>query len=67
MSWYILRIEYLIILTNLRYSILKQLHGRHQGVSKTKELATQHVYWPGIASNITNLVLACTICNKYTK
>jgi len=28
-----------IIPTTLRYSILKQLHGSHQGVSKTKELA----------------------------
>lgn len=47
--------------------MLKQLHNSHQGVCKTKELAKQHVYWPGIVSDITNLVLACEICNMYTR
>lgn len=45
--------------------MLKKLHDSHQGVSKTKELAKQHVYWPGIMSDITNLVLTCPVCNKY--
>lgn len=56
-----------IIKTTLRYNMLKQLHDSHQGVCKIKELAKQYIYWPGIVSDTTNLVLACTICNKYTK
>ncbi|KAF0687816.1 Uncharacterized protein FWK35_00037704 [Aphis craccivora] len=47
--------------------MLKKLHDSHQGVSKTKELAKQHVYWPGILSDVTNLVLTCPICNKYNR
>lgn len=27
----------------------------------------QHVYWPGILSDVTNLVLTCSICNKYNR
>jgi len=56
-----------IIPTILRYGMLKQLHNSHQGVCKTKELAKHHMYWPGIVSDNTNLVLACEICNKYTR
>ena len=51
----------------LRCFMLKQLHKSDQGVYKTKKLAKQHVYWPGIGSDINNLVLTCTVCNKYAR
>lgn len=43
----------------LRCEMLKRIYRSHQGKEKTKQLAKQHVYWPGIMSDITFLVLKC--------
>lgn len=53
-----------VISRKLRYFMLKQLHESHQGVYKTKELGKQHVYWPGIGSDINNMIVTCTVYNN---
>lgn len=52
----------------LRGDMLRRIHESHQGIEKSKQLAKQHGnYWPGIMSDITNLVLTCLVCNKYNR
>jgi len=54
----------LLIPKKTRRDILELLHETHLGVNKTKLKARQHCYWPGINSNIENLVLSCNICQQ---
>jgi hypothetical protein len=43
---------------------LRKLHSAHQGIERTKRRARQLVYWPGLSSDITNMVRACEKCEK---
>ena len=45
----------------MRHHIL-QLHESHQGSVRTKQRARVTVYWPGIDSDIDDIVLACKQC-----
>jgi len=54
----------LLIPKKTRRDILELLHETHLGVNKTKLKARQHCNWPGINSNIENVVLSCNICQQ---
>lgn len=54
-----------VIPESLRDDILRQLHIGHQGVEKTRRLARESVYWPGIYKDIENIVKACEVCQEY--
>ena len=54
-----------MIPTPARRETLKALHSAHQGVERTKRRARQTVWWPGITSDITTTVAACTSCQIY--
>ena len=47
-----------------RREVLAKLHSSHQGIERIKRRARQTVYWPGINSNIQNVVEACNACQK---
>ena len=47
-----------------RREVLAKLHSSHQGIERIKRRAQQAVYWPGINSNIQNVVEACNACQK---
>ena len=47
-------------------AILKQLHEGHLGVNKCKLRAKKTVYWPGLNTELENLVLNCELCLKYS-
>lgn len=57
----------LIIPSSLRQEFLKLTHRSHQGVVSCKKLAQECIYWPGITSDIENLVLNCQICQLYAR
>ena len=57
----------LVILLKLRQDILRYLHDGHQLVTKTRENATSSVWWPGISSEIENMVRNCATCEKNRK
>ena len=46
----------------LRRRVLSRLHDSHRGTEATKRRARQVVYWPGIDSDIANVVFACEPC-----
>lgn len=37
------------------------------GVKKTKEIAKNNLYWPGILSDVESYITSCSICVKYSK
>ena len=41
---------------------LKQLQKLHQGITRTKALASLHMWWPGINRQIEKLIGDCEIC-----
>lgn len=54
----------IVIPKRIRPTILSQLHCAHQGIEKTKLHARTAVYWPGIYTEIENLVKSCEICQE---
>jgi hypothetical protein len=54
--------ERVYIPTALRPAILEQLHAGHNGISRTKALARQHCYWPGISKDIERMIASCYEC-----
>ena len=47
-----------------RNSILTQLHASHQGIEKTRMLAKENVFWPGINKDIELLCKKCSLCQE---
>lgn len=57
----------LVIPATLRPMILTRLHEGHLGIEKTKRLARDTVYWPGLTTDIVTSVKACEVCNKFAR
>ena len=51
-----------IIPASLRREVLHGLHASHQGQDRTFRHARQVVYWPGITSDIQNMIRSCPAC-----
>lgn len=61
----LLKDHQILVPKSLRSTILKQIHEGHLGMQRCKNLARQSVYWPGIYSEIDNLVSNCEICMRH--
>lgn len=48
----------------LRGSALQALHQAHQGIVKTKQLARDLLFWPGIGKQIEDIVSRCSTCQE---
>ena len=57
--------EQVLIPPKLRSSILSKLHVSHQGIQKTKRLARDRIYWPGMSRQIEDMVSRCPICLEF--
>ena len=62
----LLRGTMLVIPISLRERILKLAHQYHQGISKTKALLREKVWWPGINKEVESLIKACVACISTT-
>ena len=60
----ILKGNQVIIPDKLRHNILEQLHASHQGIDKTKELARECVFWPGMPKSVENICASCHLCQE---
>lgn len=58
----IFKAQNILIPPNLRADTLKKLHQSHQGIEKTKRLARESIFWPGMNSQIEQLVSTCPTC-----
>jgi transposase InsO family protein len=63
---YIMYDNRLYVPTSLRRLYLARLHEHHQGVEKTKRLARQLVWWPGLSVEIADYIARCDTCIKHS-
>ena len=47
--------------------MLKIIHASHMGIDKCKRRARDVIYWPGMSSQIEDVVSTCSICNTYLR
>ncbi|XP_033127412.1 uncharacterized protein K02A2.6-like [Anneissia japonica] len=52
----------MIIPAKLRKQMIAKLHVSHQGIEKTKRLARDIMFWPGMNAQIADTVSRCEIC-----
>ena len=55
----------LLVPKALRKEMLNSVHSAHMGYINTLNLAKEHIYWPGISTDIKNLIEKCDICQKF--
>lgn len=55
----------LIIPSSCREAILKEIHGTHMGISKSKSLARSYVWWPTCDQDIERYCRECSSCMKF--
>ena len=55
----------MIVPNSLRLEMKKLLHTGHLGIVKIKNRAREIIYWPGINSDIENIVNSCEACQEY--
>ncbi|CAF4637437.1 unnamed protein product [Rotaria sp. Silwood2] len=60
----LLRDTQLVIPKVLQRRVLHLLHRSHLGTVKMKQLARSHCWWPGINSDIVNIIKSCSTCEK---
>ena len=58
----VLRGSRVIIPSKYRKQVLQELHSSHLGMCRMKSQARSHVWWPGIDSDIEQLVKSCQFC-----
>jgi len=56
-----------VIPPQYRQRLLEELHGEHQGVSRTKTFARSYMWWPGMDSEIESMVRGCAVCQTVQK
>ncbi|CAB4025806.1 retrotransposon-like family member retr-1 [Paramuricea clavata] len=61
----ILKGSKIVIPKKMRKEILIKIHAGHQGREKCKQRARQVVFWPGINSDIDNMVESCETCQHH--
>ncbi|XP_046544508.1 uncharacterized protein K02A2.6-like [Haliotis rubra] len=60
----ILRGDRIVIPSTMRKEMLSKVHTGHMGMEKTKRRARDVLYWPGMSSQIDDLVSSCGICQE---
>ena len=55
----------ILIPPRLRHDTLKKLHASHQGMEKSKRLARQCIFWPGMSKQIEDTVSNCESCIRH--
>ena len=52
----------IVIPTKLQDRILQLAHAQHQGISKTKSLLREKVWWPTINTDVESMIASCHAC-----
>ncbi|KFM62105.1 Retrovirus-related Pol polyprotein from transposon 17.6, partial [Stegodyphus mimosarum] len=55
----------IVVPVALRKCMLTLLHEAHCGIEKSKARARQVLFWPGINSDIENMISKCLICDRF--
>ena len=57
----------IVIPPPLRSTLLEKIHSGHQGITKSRKMARQSIWWPGISKQLEELVHNCHDCLKAQK
>ena len=57
----------IIIPDKLQNTILHHIHESHLGLTKSKQLARDNVFWPGIDTQLTDIINRCNVCQNNRK
>ena len=57
----------LIIPSSMKQDFLNQLHESHMGINKTQKRAKLLFHWPGMSTEIENMILRCYKCQSVQK
>ena len=60
----LLRGRRMIIPATLQKEILQRIHTGHLGITKCREHARQSVWWPGLSTQLSQLIKSCKECCK---
>ena len=55
-----------VIPKSMRRLMLEKIHQSHQGIEKSKRLARDILFWPGMSAQITEVVERCQICAEHS-
>ena len=58
----IFKVQRCVVLENRRKKIKVKLHAAHMGLQGTLRRAREAVYWPGMNTEVTELIQNCGIC-----
>ena len=61
----ILKRSRILIPSSMRLDVLDKIHQGHLGITKCRERAKQSVWWPGISTQIQELIKNCRTCARY--
>lgn len=59
--------EKLVVPRSIRGYLLKVAHETHLGFEKIKDQLCSRFYWPGIKSDLKNMVSACPVCQTFQR
>lgn len=57
----------IIIPKELQHEMLEKIHETHLGMVKSKQLAREYIFWPGIDKQIEDKITKCQICQQFRK
>jgi hypothetical protein len=55
----------IVVPKTLRNEMLSKIHESHQGIVRCKQRGRECLYWPGMMSQIHDLVSQCSTCKQY--
>ena len=58
----LLKCDRIIVPSSLRSEMRQKIHHGHLGIEKCKARARSTLYWPGMISEIVDIVSNCSVC-----
>ena len=55
----------IIIPKKMQHKMLQKIHESHLGIIKCKQIARDSIFWPGMSSQIQDIVSRCTVCQEH--
>ena len=52
----------IVIPQSMRSYVLGRIHDGHLGITKSRQRANEHVWWPGMSTEISDLIEKCRVC-----
>ena len=63
----LLKNDRIIVPPSMRKEMLQRIHQGHMGIEKSKRRARDVLYWPGMNSQISDMISRCTICLQHQR